>query len=87
VFDTRADCGATRIAQPMSDMLQLAVRFRQIQLASQGPRHSASRLARGTYDQVRFSTMRGSGWPGLNSEPSAVATVERWPSATAHGTE
>ena len=35
-------------------------------------------------DQVLFSTIRGSGWPRLDS---ISAGVEIWPSATANGTE
>ena len=42
------------------------------------------RQAEGTSDQVLFSTIRGSGWPRLNS---ITAGVEIWPSATANGTE
>jgi len=42
------------------------------------------RLTSGTSDQVVFSTMRGSGWPNLNTSTNGV---ESWPSATAHGTE
>ena len=46
----------------------------------------SARQAEGSSDQVTklFSTIRGGGWPRLNS---ISAGVEIWPSATANGTE
>jgi len=34
-----------------------------------------------------FSTVRGSGWPGLKRRHGELLLVDSWPSATANGTE
>ena len=57
---------------------QMSPRSRELE------RSARKRQAEGSSEQVLFSTIRGSGWPRLNS---ISAGVEIWPSATANGTE
>ena len=86
----------TEIAQRMSDTLQLVVDSTPLNFTGMSRQmaarscyvecSAARRQAKGSSEQVikLFSTIRGSGWPNLNTR---INGVESWPSATANGTE